>query len=421
MALRRFILLLLSLWMGILLTPNCFSGDLPPEESGVGNFVGLGARAMGMGGAHIALAEDFSALWWNPAGLARIRRIELSGGLGYQKDKSRCSLFGYHKGDRDSHTKLGSGDIAVPVPTYRGSLVFGFGFHRLQNFDSSLRFEGGIPEDTLWEEGLELRSGGLYTWGLGGAIDLSSSLSLGATVMIWGGGENYTWDITKDTLDRQGTSLEVTNRDYFDDEYSGLNLKLGLLFRVNRYITLGGVLESPLKLTIEQDWTSQTDSLFGDSLVSAEDYGYYKYKLSLPYKFGLGACLTFPYLILAADLNYTDWSETEYKYPPEDVSDYNPYMGDAYRDVLSGHIGAETLIPTLGVKLRLGYYRDPIPYRLKTINKGRDFLTFGLGFLFGRVMTLDVALVHGLWESSSEGLDERHNVNRGFLTAGYRF
>ncbi len=39
--------------------------------------IGVGARAMGMGGAFTALADDGSAFYWNPAGLAGVRRAEL--------------------------------------------------------------------------------------------------------------------------------------------------------------------------------------------------------------------------------------------------------------------------------------------------------------------------------------------------------
>lgn len=34
--------------------------------------VGVGARALGMGGAHVALADDATAAYWNPAGLADV-------------------------------------------------------------------------------------------------------------------------------------------------------------------------------------------------------------------------------------------------------------------------------------------------------------------------------------------------------------
>lgn len=38
------------------------------------NLNGLGSRALSMGGAFVAVADDFSALFWNPAGAARFTR-----------------------------------------------------------------------------------------------------------------------------------------------------------------------------------------------------------------------------------------------------------------------------------------------------------------------------------------------------------
>jgi hypothetical protein len=40
--------------------------------------LGVGARAAGMGGAFSALADDISALYWNPAGIARLKGINVS-------------------------------------------------------------------------------------------------------------------------------------------------------------------------------------------------------------------------------------------------------------------------------------------------------------------------------------------------------
>ncbi len=39
--------------------------------------MGIGARAIAMGGAFVALADDPSAVFWNPAGLAQILRNQL--------------------------------------------------------------------------------------------------------------------------------------------------------------------------------------------------------------------------------------------------------------------------------------------------------------------------------------------------------
>lgn len=40
--------------------------------------IGVGARALGMGGAFVGLSNDASAVYWNPAGLAQLNQRELS-------------------------------------------------------------------------------------------------------------------------------------------------------------------------------------------------------------------------------------------------------------------------------------------------------------------------------------------------------
>ncbi|MBI4061406.1 MAG: PorV/PorQ family protein [Elusimicrobia bacterium] len=67
--------------------------------------IGVGARAIGMGGAYTALADDASAVYWNPAGLSRVEKRELS----------------------VSHAELGLGTredfFAYAHPTGRGTLA----------------------------------------------------------------------------------------------------------------------------------------------------------------------------------------------------------------------------------------------------------------------------------------------------------
>ncbi len=45
---------------------------------------GFGARALGMGGAYVAIADDYSAPYWNPAGVTRSNSLYL-GGMSYDK------------------------------------------------------------------------------------------------------------------------------------------------------------------------------------------------------------------------------------------------------------------------------------------------------------------------------------------------
>ncbi|MFH1540156.1 MAG: UPF0164 family protein [bacterium] len=47
------------------------------EMSGSDLGMGVGARAIGMGGAFTALADDATAMFWNPAGMARMKKSEV--------------------------------------------------------------------------------------------------------------------------------------------------------------------------------------------------------------------------------------------------------------------------------------------------------------------------------------------------------
>ena len=40
--------------------------------------IGVGARPLGMGGAFVAVADDANAIWWNPAGVAGMKRREIT-------------------------------------------------------------------------------------------------------------------------------------------------------------------------------------------------------------------------------------------------------------------------------------------------------------------------------------------------------
>lgn len=78
--------LILHHWLLICFALLCVSTPTGlPSALGAGveftsspNPVGSGARAIGMGGAFIAVADDATAASWNPGGLVQLERPELS-------------------------------------------------------------------------------------------------------------------------------------------------------------------------------------------------------------------------------------------------------------------------------------------------------------------------------------------------------
>ncbi len=58
-----------------------------------GGGLGNGARPLGMGGAYVSVADDLSAVYWNPAGLYQQRRVEIYGMYGNLYNNKRQNLF----------------------------------------------------------------------------------------------------------------------------------------------------------------------------------------------------------------------------------------------------------------------------------------------------------------------------------------
>lgn len=390
------------------------------EEASAGNFFGVGGRAMGMGGAQIATANDASGLVYNPARLAKVKRIEFSGGMTYQRIKNETGTtasavpdgFPYYYQNESmtqTNTRFSSANIVLPVPTYRGSLVFALGFNRMKSFDhvfhsTSLNSTGGINQDAL-----ALETGGINMWSFGGAIDLSPNMSVGGAINYWQGQDDYLLEYDLPL------SLETIRSRYLYD-YSGWNAKLGFSVDASKFLSLGATIDFPTKFSIDQDVSSSYDT--AGSVTESEELGHYD--LTHPYSFGAGAALNFKYLTLAGDVNFTDWSQL--KAAARFGVDERLYK-EIYQEVTRWHVGAEFALPKAAAKLRAGYYSDPYPFKSVLLKTDRKYFTLGAGFLIDQVMTLDVAWNHGNSEFRDDRINmvkEAYTVDKFFVSLAYR-
>ncbi|MDP3541633.1 MAG: PorV/PorQ family protein [Elusimicrobiota bacterium] len=57
--------------------------------------IGVGARGLGMGGAYTALADDASSLYWNPAGLSKLEKREVTASHAEMFESTRHDFLAY--------------------------------------------------------------------------------------------------------------------------------------------------------------------------------------------------------------------------------------------------------------------------------------------------------------------------------------
>ena len=116
------------------------------EEMAIGNTFGVGARTMGMGGASLALADDFTALYWNPAGMAQIQKFELFSSFSHNTASTEAYFAGDEiTGTTRSRMRPNSIGFVYPFHARQGGWAIAFGYNRPQNFDYQTAIQGIDP------------------------------------------------------------------------------------------------------------------------------------------------------------------------------------------------------------------------------------------------------------------------------------
>ncbi len=405
------VILLIILAMPILSFAQVDSDPGLIYEMATENNIFTGVRAAGMGGAQIAAGEDGSALWYNPALLTRVRRMEVSGSLTHQRFFNETRL-GNVSGEQYqlNKTRLSSLWGVFPVPTEQGGLSIAFAANRVKSFDRLFRYESETgwlshPVGEGYGGGAD-DIGSLWAYSAGAGMELSRHVSVGAAIDIYDGRDKYSY-----FMDEIYQSEQYIDAFELQDDYSGYSARVGFAYSASPALHFGATIKFPTYLTVEQDYYES---------------GYHslsEYKYRLPFSFGFGTMFANRKLILAFDVNYTDYTQLEYR----SGVDYADELAvrNAYKDVLSISAGAEYMFPSLGLTMRAGYCRDPIPFTYYTVENDLDIYTAGFGYLLDRSLKLDVAVNFLNWERRDNDFlgtntFEKYKAQRIFVGFTYR-
>ena len=406
----------------------------------IGNELGVGARAMSMGGAYIGVSDDYTSLYWNPAGLGQMRRMELNLGFSHNLFNNEATFFDNTETDETSFTRLNSLGFVVPIPTYQGSLVFGIGYNKIRDYNNSIKLSGfnttnaAFPDlvyyetsngdlyqttidDSLLQSETLLEEGSLNQWSIGGAIEVEKNFFLGASINFIGGQDEYNLQFQEeDVFNLYHTFIEdylmddldlLTYEQNISTKVSATNFKLGSLYKFGKALRVGATVTLPTKYMFKEKWDYlQTE--YYDGIAEPEkweDGGNFEYKIEEPYSFGVGASFNLLNLMISGDLEYKDWSQAKFKSDPPIAdmtqAEANRLIKERLKDVTKVHLGAEMFIPLIKARVRAGYFRDPSPYKEAGAAVDKNFYSAGVSLMLDRQVMADFGWIRGAWKDET--------------------
>jgi len=357
------------------------------------NPVGSGARALGMGGALIAIADDATAASWNPGGLIQLETPEISV-VGAFVSRTENNFFGesYDAEDEqtNSYENINYLSAAYPFTALNRNMIVSVSHQYLYDFTRTLDYPVEIDSATFEYSGnAEVNhEGGLSAIGIAYCLQATPAFSLGFTLNFWQDGL-YSNEL-KSEWNEEGTGIANGNpftfnaTSYDELSYRGYNFNIGILWNATNHLSVGLVFKSPL--TMDVDYISKRDieyifpnnpTLNIDQPLEDE----YNAELDMPMSYGIGLAYRFSDLITASlDIYRTEWQD--FILITEDGEKISPITGTPDEDVETEstnqlRTGIEYLYISnpYVIPIRGGLFYDPAP----TDGGVDDFFGFSCG------------------------------------------
>ncbi|MCI0479944.1 outer membrane protein transport protein, partial [Candidatus Uhrbacteria bacterium] len=283
--------------------------------------VGSGARAAGMADAFIAIADDATAASWNPAGLVQLQRPEISivGSFNALSEEFHSSVQpGLETSPYSDSLDLNFLSVVYPLPFSIGTKNVTLSLSYQRKYDLTRKFDIGTT--TVADNGGEPlvtdstfdfdQTGGLATLSPSLALELTETLSVGASFNFWRSSflsENgWETEVVSHAESTVGGEPLVINDQIIREEYddlSGENYTIGVLWKVTPKFALG--MRYDTSFTADVDYETETIR-DGELLTSTSE----DREINFPDTWSIGASLRVnDRLTFAFDFSRTDWND----------------------------------------------------------------------------------------------------------------
>jgi hypothetical protein len=403
------------------------------------NFTGVGARAAGMGGAFIGVADDATAVSWNPAGLTQLDEPEASVVGRGLVEKYEVDFDYYTETYEDEHGILNFLSGVYPFEFSGKKFVAALAVQRQLDLYSYYH-EEYLYEDTLesYEYMYEtLSEGGASTITFGIGSKITSIFSIGIAANLWVG-EAYLETSDEMNEDYGSSYYYYTYYDNSNWTFSGFNFVVGAMLDFNYLnnplpLKFGLAVKTPFSLDVEETFSLEeyTDD---DGAISEyyPDDETSSHSLEMPLMLGLGTSYRLgDNLTLAIDVESRKYGETTLK---EDYEELTGLDEEAIvlenQDLNQLRFGAEYLFTEIWdfavIPLRIGVQTYPTLFMdnndEQVVGGG---LSLGTGLITDRY-SLDISFKNTEFEieygeSEDDGFVYKKTMNTLTLSCIYYF
>ncbi len=450
---------------------------------------GGSARFIGVGGALGPLGADMSVISTNPAGIAWLRRSQLSVTPGFHFVSVDSKLTNGERNETfdDTHANfvLPSAGIVIvsqPASPNWSTFNFGIGFNRIADFNRNF-FYRGISQGSIIDRFAE-RANSV------GLDDIEAGLAFDAEALFGDDTDGYFSDFDLGPADAQvereqtimrrgsinelsfafagnyrervlwGLSIGVPILSYREDKQyeeenvsgqvpnfgdltyteniattgQGINLKLGLIFRITQELRLGLAAHTPTFYQLSDNYASSLvynyrfDNQDQQGRATAPD-GFFEYGLNTPWRLSGG----FGYLFgrngfLSAEVEYLNFASANFRYEgfADAEREVNNAIDDNLQSALNFRVGGEYAKGVLrlrgGVALqKAGLQGDDTYNKLYSIGAGLNRDNFAVDLTWRSTVALETYSPYLTFEANQQFVDNDIRQSQLLLSFSFSF
>jgi len=392
------------------------------------NEKGFGTIAMGLSGTFTSSSNDFSAIYWNPAGLASIKKSTLNIEFNNNFFLNEVKFLGNTFDNSINDNYLNSLGGTYSVPTKRGSLVLAFGISNIGDYNYKSNFSGlsnsnnnlNFPiiidnnestylfnENVFREE--EISSlGKISQVSFGFGILLTEKTSFGMSINSIHNQENYSFKFNQNDSLNKFEIFPADFKSYNINQSLQLNAKgnrisLGFITRLTNTFKTGFNFNMPFNYNVNEKHLLNENLTFDNSSTSDTTFvSNFDYKIKSPYNLSYGISLKLKSLFLATSIKFQNWSNIKLKDNNNSENYFiqeNFIIGNEYNSTIQLNLGTKYTfkINNLGTSLILGYSHFPSFIKLDNSSKKETFSS-GISINFKHEVICNLSAQQSDWK-----------------------